>query len=121
MEINEYRIIAYANDFASNRITFRFLNLPNYLGNPCVRPERIPSQAPEVHCENGDLVGATKSDNGYIVIGMLQSREFQRSRGYYEASMISNRCQNRARQGYRSGMGRIFIEVASINPIVYRP
>ena len=108
-------------NFVSDRITYQFLNHFPSLGNPCAHPERIPSQAPEVHCENGELVGATKSDNGYIIIGMLQSREFQRSRGYYEASMISSRCQNRARQGYRSGMGRIFIEVASINPIIYRP
>ena len=112
--------IAYYN-CVSDRITYQFLNHFPSLGNPCAHPERIPSQAPEVHCENGELVGATKSDNGYIIIGLLQSREFQRSRGYYEASMISSRCQNRARQGYRSGMGRIFIEEASINPIVYRP
>jgi len=84
------------------------------IGNPCVHPDRIPSQAPEVYCRNGELVGATKSDNNYIVIGMLQPRT---SGGYYQASMISNRCANRASRGYRSGMGRIFIEVASINPI----
>ena len=83
-------------------------------GNPCIHPDRIPSQAPEVYCRNGELVGATKSDNNYIVIGMLQPGT---SGGYYQASMISNRCANRASRGYRSGMGRIFIEVASINPI----
>merc|ERR1712209_120104 len=29
------------------------------IGDPCVHPERIPSRAPEVYCENGRLVGAT--------------------------------------------------------------
>jgi len=87
------------------------------IGDPCIQPNSIPSQAPEVYCRNGELVGATKSNNGYIVIGMLQSEPLQTIRGYYEASMISNRCENRANQGYRSGMGRIFVQVASINPI----
>merc|ERR1711973_1081423 len=80
------------------------------IGDPCVHPERIPSRAPEVYCQNGRLVGATRSTNDHIVIGMLQS-----GGGYNQASQISNRCQRRKNQGYRSGMGRIFVEVASIN------
>ena len=85
-------------------------------GNPCVHPERIPARAPEVYCERGELAGATKSRNGHIVIGLMQEG---RERGaYYRANMIEGRCSSRKSQGYRSGMGTIFVEVASINPIV---
>merc|ERR1712156_172888 len=83
------------------------------IGDPCVHPERIPSRAPEVYCQNGKLAGATRSTNDHIVIGMLQTEENSRN----QASRISNRCSRRKNQGYRSGMGTIFVEVASINPI----
>ena len=36
---------------------------------------------------------------------------------YYKAEMVDSRCRARKQAGYRSGMGRIFVEVASINPI----
>ena len=87
-----------------------------FSGDPCVHPERIPSRAPEVYCQNGRLVGATRSSQDHIVIGMVQSGQ-RYAFGNYAASQISNRCTRRKNQGYRSGMGRIFIEVASINPI----
>merc|ERR1712137_731686 len=42
------------------------------IGNPCKNTAAIPNQAPDVKCEaNGDLVKATLSDHGYIIIGML--------------------------------------------------
>jgi len=85
-------------------------------GDPCVHPERIPRRAPEVYCQNGRLVGATRSVNDHIVIGMVQSGQ-RYIYGNNDANQISNRCTRRKNQGYRSGMGRIFVEVASINPI----
>ena len=87
-----------------------------FLGDPCVHPEQIPSRAPEVYCQSGRLVGATRSTNDHIVIGMFQNNE-RYVYGNNQASQISNRCSRRKSQGYRSGMGRIFVEVASINPI----
>jgi len=83
------------------------------IGNPCIHPERIPARAPELVCENGELLGAYRSRGGHVVIGML--REPQNT--YYNARMIAGRCERRKQEGYRSGMGRIFVEVASINPI----
>jgi len=84
------------------------------IGNPCIHPERIPRNAPEVRCSNGELIGATRSRNGHIVIGMIQEGE---GTGYYTADMIDRNCARRKSQGYRSGMGTIFHDVASINPI----
>jgi len=99
-------------DTKYGRTTFDVL----VIGDPCVHPERIPSRAPEVYCQNGRLVGATRSTNDHIVIGMFQNQE-RYVYGNNQASQISNRCSRRKSQGYRSGMGRIFVEVASINPI----
>jgi len=99
-------------DTKDGRFSFEVL----VIGDPCVHPERIPSQAPEVYCQNGRLVGATRSSQDHIVIGMVQSGQ-RYAFGNFEASQISNRCTRRKNQGYRSGMGRIFVEVASINPI----
>ena len=90
--------------------------LTAYLGDPCVQPERIPRRAPEVQCVGGRLEGATRSAHDHVVIGVMQTGE----RGqptYYKAEMVDGRCRARKQAGYRSGMGRIFVEVASINPI----
>ena len=65
-------------------------------------------------CKDGELVGATKSDNNYIVIGMAQP---QTSSCDKEASKYSEDCDARASNEYIGGMGRIFIDLASINPI----
>jgi len=83
------------------------------IGDPCIHPNRIPTRAPELQCENGRLAGAYRSRGGHIVIGMLQEPQTS----HYQARMISDQCARRKRQGYRSGMGKIFVEVASINPI----
>jgi len=86
------------------------------IGNPCVHPERIPRRAPEVYCSSsGELVGAKLSNLGHIVIGLIQ--EGQTRGAYYSADMIKERCESRKSSGYRSGMGTIFVDVASINPI----
>lgn len=47
------------------------------------------------------------------MIGLMQTGE----QTYYTAEMVDTRCRARKQAGYRSGMGRIFVEVASINPI----
>merc|ERR1712045_1002321 len=86
------------------------------IGNPCVHPERIPRRAPEVYCSSsGELVDAKLSNMGHIVIGLIQ--EGQTRGAYYSADMIKKRCESRKSSGYRSGMGTIFVDVASINPI----
>lgn len=92
------------------------------IGNPCINPSKIPSRAPEVYCKKGELAGATKSDNGYIIIGMAQSASaIAAHRGGKQAASIKGRCEYRASQGFQSGMGKIFIEVASINRISEAP
>ena len=67
-------------------------------------------------CKDGELVGATKSDNNYIVIGVAQP---QTNKGGNQATELfeENVCEKRKSDGYKSGMGRIFIDLASINPI----
>jgi len=83
------------------------------IGDPCVQSQRIPRRAPEVRCVNGRLEGATRSARDHVVIGLMQTGE----QTYYTAEMVDTRCRARKQAGYRSGMGRIFVEVASINPI----
>ena len=90
--------------------------LTAYLGDPCVQPERIPRRAPEVRCVGGRLEGATRSAHDHVVIGVMQTGERGQTT-YYKAEMVDGRCRARKQAGYRSGMGRIFVEVASINPI----
>jgi len=86
------------------------------IGDPCVQPERIPRRAPEVRCVGGRLEGATRSAHDHVVIGVMQTGERGQTT-YYKAEMVDSRCRARKQAGYRSGMGRIFVEVASINPI----
>ena len=93
------------------------ITLTYIIGDPCSRSNMIPWQAPEVRCENNQLVGATRSTNGHIVIGLLRTEVDLAQRSYYRAPMLNQRCQGRKQNGYRNGMGRIFVEVASINPI----
>ena len=90
------------------------MNIIVDLGDPCVHPQRIPRRAPEVRCVGGRLEGATRSAHDHVVIGAMQTGE---QTTYYKAEMVDGRCRARKQAGYRSGMGRIFVEVASINPI----
>merc|ERR1711962_1734232 len=73
-------------------------------------------RAPEVRCVGGRLEGATRSAHDHVVIGVMQTGERGQTT-YYKAEMVDGRCRARKQAGYRSGMGRIFVEVASINPI----
>ena len=37
----------------------------------CANPSAIPKAASELECKDGKLQGATLSDNGYVIIGMI--------------------------------------------------
>jgi len=86
------------------------------IGDPCIEPAKIPVRAPEVRCVDGKLADATLSTNGHIVIGLMQRNNGPLSPAR-TAGDISTWCEDRKKQGYRSGMGTIFVEVASINTI----
>jgi hypothetical protein len=92
--------------------------------------------APELSCdEDGTLHRAPISDNGHIIIGMLfdfpddadPTWNFDEpvpgrvvSKGgvsYQDEAEYSSMCQQRAADGYNSGMGEIFRRVARITPI----
>lgn len=117
------------------------------IGDPCThasvlaRPFNDPfsgsevtlaATAPEVQCIAGKLRGATYSDNGAIIIGLLGAApplgpapetptpgrvtsvggaSFQDAREY------AGFCRERAQSGYSSGMGLIFREVAQITSL----
>lgn len=104
------------------------------------RTTTLKYEAPEVRCDvNGTLKGATYSDNGYIIISMFfdavdvdatshngksvekspqPGRLSKRDRiTYQDEHEYLHMCQDRAQQGYNSGMGEIFRKVAAISPI----
>jgi len=92
------------------------------IGNPCKDQAKIPFQAPDVKCEsNEDLVKATLSDHGHIIIGMFfepgikdhSDSAVQKT----DQSEFATMCQGRANAGHQSGMGMIFRQVAAITPI----
>ena len=86
------------------------------MGNPCIAPEKIPAEAPDVTCsKSGALSNATTSDGGHIIVGMLQELNSQQDRN--DVSTVADACIKRAKEGYQSGMGKIFVEVAGINPL----
>jgi len=94
--------------------TFKFNFL--VLGNPCAKDQgaHIPYQAPDATCFKEHLVKATYSDNGFVIIGLLQDLPKNVPQ---DEIMVAGHCESRAENGYRSGMGTIFREVAGINPI----
>jgi hypothetical protein len=84
------------------------------VGNPCEGDSTlIPEDAPDVTCTGTTLDGATLSDGGHPIVGMLHANE---SRGTNTEEM-SAQCKERYDGPYLSGMGQIFIDVANINPI----
>ena len=49
------------------------LTLLTILGDPCGHPEKIPKDASELSCgSDGKLVGASLSNKGHVVIGLMQ-------------------------------------------------
>lgn len=128
------------------------------IGNPCLREERLDEpfvqpfdgrtttirrDAREVRCSSaGELVGATLSDNGFIIIamffdfkpdhpesasaGLLQKPNVEAEPGRvseHRGTLVQDEaeyqgwCSDRAAKGYNSGMGEIFRRVAMISPI----
>ena len=124
--------------------TYRFA----VIGDPCANEEQLDvpfvqpfdgrtttlrRDAPEVRCENGRLIGATRTDHGFIAISMFfdAPSEEEEDRGVWQPGRVvqrggrvfqddveySDMCSERASNGYNSGMGEIFRRVAAITPI----
>jgi len=94
--------------------TFNFL----VIGNPCQDSGVIPASAPDVTCVDGKLEKATYSTNGYAIVGMLQ--DYDTSKHSTDENEVLgggtlSKCESRAQDGYHSGMGQIFREVAAID------
>ena len=118
------------------------------IGDPCRNEEQLDvpfvqpfdgrtttlrRDAPEVRCENGQLIGATRTDHGFVAISMFfdapseeeadggvwQPGRITRSGGHVFQDDVeySDMCADRASNGYNSGMGEIFRRVAAITPI----
>lgn len=83
--------------------------------------------APELTCDAGKLAGATFSDEGHVIIGLLHdgpdltppTGETATPRGESPTESVDwrARCEGRAEKGYRSGMGAIFREAAQVTPV----
>ena len=118
------------------------------IGDPCVneaqldvpfiqpfdgRTTTLRRDAPEVRCENGQLIGATRTDHGFVAISMFfdAPSEEEEDRGVWQPGRVvqrdghvfqddveySDMCSQRAANGYDSGMGEIFRRVAAITPV----
>ena len=118
------------------------------IGDPCLNEQQLDvpfiqpfdgrtttlrRDAPEVRCENGRLIGATRTDHGFIAISMFfdAPSEEEEDRGVWQPGRVvqrgghvfqddveySDMCSQRAANGYNSGMGEIFRRVAAITPI----
>eukprot|EP00931_Biecheleriopsis_adriatica_P051160 TRINITY_DN29648_c0_g2_i1.p1 TRINITY_DN29648_c0_g2~~TRINITY_DN29648_c0_g2_i1.p1 ORF type:complete len:407 (+),score=56.61 TRINITY_DN29648_c0_g2_i1:84-1304(+) len=103
------------------------------IGNPCdhesalttpfVQPfdqrrTTILQAAPEVQCDRGRLVGATMSDNGYVIISLFFDTAGQNN--FQDETDFEFMCEDRKQHGYNSGMGEIFRRVAAIAPVKVR-
>merc|ERR1740133_794071 len=105
------------------------------LGNPCDHEEKLQEpftqpfgqrrttlsrEAAEVRCgPDGELLGATLSDHGFVIISMFFDLEQLAEGGVLlqDESEYGPMCMDRAANGYNSGMGEIFRKVAAISPI----
>merc|ERR1712187_890022 len=91
------------------------------IGNPCSKPDAIPKQAPDVNCQQGQLLKGTLSDHGYVIIGMLVepgvAQHSDASVPSKQMSEAKSHCDERAASGNQGGMGMIFREVAAISRI----
>ena len=118
------------------------------IGDPCLNEQQLDvpfvqpfdgrtttlrRDAPEVRCENGRLIGATRTDHGFIAISMFfdAPSEEEEDRGVWQPGRVvqrgghvfqddveySDMCSQRAANGYDSGMGEIFRRVAAITPV----
>ena len=75
--------------------------------------------AREVRCSgDGDLIGATVSDHGYIILGLFfNTTSVPASAEFQDEDAFAGHCEDRKQNGYNSGMGEIFRRVAAISPI----
>lgn len=91
------------------------------IGNPCGTQDevekvgQVPS-APELYCDHGILGGATMSDNGGIIIGMLVTTLQDAAIGQ-DPDSYASLCADRASNGYAGGMGMIFRSLADVNAL----
>jgi len=113
------------------------------IGNPCANQDKlyapyqdpftgatesITQSAPEIKCTgNGELIGGTLSDNGYIIMSMFHGNAENYHHNNAPGSkanagyQIVEACQKRADNGYNSGMGKIFRKIAGVSPITAAP
>jgi len=97
------------------------------MGDPCVKAdalttpfvdpfsgssESLLNTAPELRCVSSRLRGATFSDRGGVIVGMLVDGESTHAQ---PAAGFAEYCGERAKSGYSSGMGLIFRAAASVN------
>lgn len=118
------------------------------IGDPCVNEDQLDvpfvqpfdgrtttlrRDAPDVRCADGRLIGATRTDHGFVAISMFfdAPTDEEVDRGVWQPGRItrsgnhvfqddveySGMCADRAANGYNSGMGEIFRRVAAITPI----
>jgi len=93
------------------------------IGDPCEKggiPETLHKSAPELVCDGSSLRGATKSDHGHVIIGMFLVGAGQGSACVYgedKHQQLDSMCTQRAASGDKSGMGKIFIDLARVNPV----
>ena len=118
------------------------------IGDPCRNEEQLDvpfiqpfdgrtttlrRDAPEVRCADGRLIGATRTDHGFVAISMFFDAPIdeEEDRGVWQPGRItrsgghvfqddveySDMCADRASNGYNSGMGEIFRRVAAITPV----
>lgn len=104
-----------------------------------MRQTTLRASAPAIQCDaDGSLVGASLSDNGHVIIGMLHGATTveempppdpaatRPTRGRISTSPsgqpfqdefeYSEMCEQRAHAGHNSGMGEIFRRVAMVTP-----
>jgi len=101
------------------------------IGNPCDHPAKLAEpftqpfdkrettilqDAREVRCgPSGELIGATMSDHGFVIISLFFNATGEKE--HQDETMFADHCQDRADNGYNSGMGEIFRRVAAISPV----
>lgn len=91
------------------------------IGNPCLHPDKVPDEAPEVTCDSdGQLEGATLSDHGHVILTrfpLLTEAEADAALPAQRQIDFVEECKSRKEMGYNSGMGDIFRAVAGISPL----
>jgi len=94
------------------------------IGDPCqdggLELQQWLPQAPDANCNLGKFEKAVLSDHGNIIIGMffeLGIAQHSLNVRNNSETVVQDHCVQRAKDGYRSGMGQIFRGVASITNV----